>query len=541
MNKDMDPDTSIDSNEEIDFQSVIKTLLREKFLILIIVFLSTTITTIFSSTTNRVWIGSFNIVVKDESKSQGFNNNSFLGQLSNLNINTNAEKQTQILILKSPLVLKPVYEFVMKYNQERNPDIYKNSIKPSFEKWLDSDLKIEFKKDSTVLDVKYQSTDKDLIIQALNLISSKYRSYSKSDKEKNINKTIEYLETQSVLMREKFFLSQKSFNEFSIANGLGDLDGFVALGNSGNPLLNNNSSDLDLSSIDKILANQKLNNISNGNLRTENKAGQRYKLLFARLEKYEADYVDLSSKLKPNSELLQNLKKRIDNLKSSLKRPNEILLEFKNLKDEASRNGKILQQIENNLELIRLQKIRTPNAWELISEAKIDDKPVYPNKKKILFLTLIVSSIIGSLIAILKEKISGKIFEINDFKKLINFKYLDNINNFDPEYNSKIIIKNLEIKNAKETVGILYITDNFFENEISEPIKFSKKFFKYKFLNYKNLKEIDMFDNVIIIVTPGKVTHKNLEAILNYLKIYFDEIAGWIFLKEDLEILKKIL
>ncbi len=532
-----------DNNEEIDLQSIINTLLREKLLIFFIVVLSSTISTIFSFTTKPVWVGGFDIVVKENTKNKAtLGGNSLLGGISSLTLGSsiNDEKQTQILILKSPLVLKPVYEFVHKYNEEKYPNIYKNSKKPSFEKWLQSDLKINFKKESSVLDVKYQSTDKDLIIQTLNLISSKYKAYSKRDKEKNLNKTIQYLETQSNLMREKFFKSQKKYNEFTISNGLGDLDGFVGLGISANPLLNGKIDNLDLPELNNILDNKGALNIGERNLSNDNSAGQRYSFLFSKLERYEAEYIDLTSKLKPNSLLLQNLKEKIDNLKSSLKRPNEILVEYRNLKDEASRNDKILQQIENNLEIIKLQKVRTPDAWELISEATIDDNRVFPHKKKILFLSLITSSIIGALIGILKEKISGKIFEANDFKRLISFKHLDTIKGFNSEYNSKIIIKNLKIKNINSTLGILYLSENFFKNEIFEPIKLSQKLLKHKFLNYKNLNEIENLDYSIIVVSPGMISFNTLEKILNYLKLYNDDIQGWIIFEDDLESIKKI-
>ena len=42
------------------------------------------------------------------------------------------------------------------------------------------------------------------------------------------------------------------------------------------------------------------------------KAGQRFDNQFKLLEKYEAEYVDYSSVLKPNSVLLRNLKNKIE-------------------------------------------------------------------------------------------------------------------------------------------------------------------------------------------------------------------------------------
>ena len=79
--------------------------------------------------------------------------------------------------------------------------------------------------------VEYINEDRELIIKTLELISSKYQDYSKRDTEKQIIKTIEYLKQQIKLMSEKSIKSTKVFNEFSIKNGLGSIDGFVGIGN----------------------------------------------------------------------------------------------------------------------------------------------------------------------------------------------------------------------------------------------------------------------------------------------------------------------
>ena len=58
----------------------------------------------------------------------------------------------------------------------------------------------------------------------------------------------------------------------------------------------------------------------NSNFQIDNdKAGQRFQAQFKLLEKYESQYIDLSSKLKPSSKTLDSLKTKIDNLRSSLK------------------------------------------------------------------------------------------------------------------------------------------------------------------------------------------------------------------------------
>ena len=139
----------------------------------------------------------------------------------------NTENETQKLILKSESVLMPVFNFVQNYYKEKN--ISSNLY---FKKWLEENLNIEFENESSVLKVEYINTDKELILKALNLISSKYKDYSKRDTEKQITETIAYLEKQTILMKEKTLKSIKDFNSFSIENGLGSIDGFVGVGRS---------------------------------------------------------------------------------------------------------------------------------------------------------------------------------------------------------------------------------------------------------------------------------------------------------------------
>ena len=122
----------------------------------------------------------------------------------------------------------PVYEYVKEYSIKNKIDL--NQL--TFKQWVEEDLVISYKKGSTVLNVKYQNSDKDLILDVLNLISSKYKNYSKKDQEKTLTKTRNYLENQQKLMEKKSSESNKKFNKFSIQHGLGNIDGFIGLGNA---------------------------------------------------------------------------------------------------------------------------------------------------------------------------------------------------------------------------------------------------------------------------------------------------------------------
>ena len=58
--------------------------------------------------------------------------------------------------------------------------------------------------------------------------------------------------------------------------------------------------------------------------------------------------------MKPESEFLRNLKSKIDQLKESLKRPNEILVKYKELLKISERDESLLSQIENELIVTKL-------------------------------------------------------------------------------------------------------------------------------------------------------------------------------------------
>ena len=101
-------DNQINENDEINLYFIFNTLVREKKSILIVVFLSTLSSIIFSFIVKPIWKGSFNIVVKQDE-----NSTNILGKMPSdllgIDLGSNAGDKTQKLILQSPSVLMPVY------------------------------------------------------------------------------------------------------------------------------------------------------------------------------------------------------------------------------------------------------------------------------------------------------------------------------------------------------------------------------------------------------------------------------------------------
>ncbi len=520
MNKDFENYQS--KNDEFDLSLIFKTVLREKKIILTITILSAISGCIFSFIAKPIWRGSFEIVTNQTEGNLSSNRILDSLNIGGLKLGNNDKNETQKLILKSELVLLPVFEFVKKEYIKKGIDVSKMELK----EWIKDELNIDYENDSNVLFIKHKNTDKKLIIETLNLISQKYKEYSKRDILQNLDRTISYLEKQKEILRERSLESMKKFNKFSIENNLGNFDGFSGIGKYADNLTPFNNLFNDPNNLNLLNNTESLNLLNNTeslNLERTNKpvAGERYKNQFNKLELYEAQYADLSSKFKSNSDVLKNLKLKIENIKSQLKRPNKILIEYKNLYKIAKRDESLLNQVESNLELAKLQQVNTPQAWELISTPKLDQKRFWPQRKKIVILSTIFSLIISIILALLKENFSGILYEKKFIVDKLNSNLLDNLLKNNPVLNT-LVIKKL-FGDSEELVFINYkskVDTNFLEEIIKvNPITI---FSEFEYVSSKKIKSI------YILIEEGKFLLKDIEIINAYIQLYPEKIAGLI-------------
>ena len=504
-------------DELLDLRKLFNLFNRQKILIVSFTALATSFSIVYSILKVPIWRGTFQIVVSEDlndvSKSSGGNSirglQKFVGGGS-------SELETQSTILKSPLVLDSVYS-LFKETKKKEID---------FNQWRKNFLKVDFKKDTKVLQVEYKDKNKEFILETLNLISSKYQDYSKRDRQRSINQGIEYLELQQSQLINKSRASLKKLNEFSIKNGLGDIDGFVELDNS---IINDNQGESFLQ-IQEFLKNGALKNKNN---LTKSGAGQRYSAQFSMLENLEAQYSSLSSNLKENSQFLSKLKLRIDNLRKSLKRPNEILLEYRTLKRVAGQDESILQEVESRLLALKLEKVRKQKPWELISNPTISSKRVTPKRKQIVLSIFISSILISFLLAKLKEKRSKIIYEKDNLKSLLAFPFLGNLYTNNLFLNDSFLKNNIYKKFTKEKLKFLYLNDSFFKNETNKILDLFSNISKTAFLNLDKIKKIDDTSNIVLIAEIGTLKTDKLDQIQKYLSIYEDQVIGWIYLEKD--------
>lgn len=513
-------------DNEIDLKILLNIFLRNKILILSITFLTTLSTIIYSYISKPVWAGSFNIVIKEKVNNNNMSSSLNTNLLKSLALSTNRDNKTQELILKSPSVLMPVYNYANKNELAIN----KNFNPKSFNRWMKDGLDIKFEKNTNVLKIRYENNDKKIILKVLNKISKEYQNYSKQDLEKEIINTLDYLDNQQKIMRKKSSTSLKKLNKFNIENGLGDIDGFVALERSEMNLSDGNNINEFLEGINSNLPSSSFNNISTYSPNSSI-AGQRFKKQFAQLEQYEAQYLDLSSILRDNSTYLNQLKNKISKYRASLQRPNEILLKFKELKNQAERDQNLLNNIEKNLEVIKLEKVKSPTPWQLISIPTLEDYRVSPRRSLLTIQSLLIGFIGSYIFALLKEKSSKKIYELEDIKNRLSINYVDTIFISIIQISINLIYEIIKSNSSQgKKLKICIINFSSFD-EINLKNEFSKyKNIEISIISLINNIVLEKYDHILVFAEGGMI-NLNDTIILNKLnRINNHRFLGWFFI-----------
>ena len=182
------------TEDEIDFRQVFGALLRQKNLIAKITAASILFSGLYAFSKKPVWKGQFEIVLASTPSASSrvnslIQSNPGLANLVGVKGGTDQLK-TEVKILKSPSVLKPVFDFVKEKKEQQGID----TQDWRYADWLQS-LTIELVKGTSVLELAYRDTDKDLVLPVIQKISGAYQAYSGRDHER-INQAIQYLEQQ---------------------------------------------------------------------------------------------------------------------------------------------------------------------------------------------------------------------------------------------------------------------------------------------------------------------------------------------------------
>ena len=581
MSKQMTPsdinktDTIRNNNELLDLSLILKLILRNKIFISSFSTVFLVIGCLFSLSIKRTWEGQFQIVVDSKNKSGGN------PLLRNIGLGKEDSLLTQVEILKSPSVLRPVFEFY-KTNSDGSSD-----LEESFMGWQ-KNLNIELQRGTKVLNISYQDKNKSRIIPILEKTSFSYQEYSGRSKKRGQELKSKFLNDQIKLFKKKSSDSLRELQEFGMNNNL-DYQYSTPNPTNQNFQLGQNFGGGD---IEKVLQSKQMQvaqpgvlpNVGIENIRIQ--ASNRIRKIDLHLEKIknledsgeldiyigstippmvnegltvnlrkiEEALVDFRSKYTEDDRsiirLLEKRKFTIDLVKEravkyleaekleneaimeSAIRPKEVLLKYKELLRIATRHESTLINLEDQLTMQKLEEATLEDPWELITKPTLLNDPVAPSRRRIGLLSLIFGFLFGTTLSIYKEKKSGKIYSTEEVKNIFPIRIISeiNLNKIDSETQKLLFIRDYIYKNSR---GDLYFIN--LENIHSEDLdKFKKALIKQDFkkeIKFSSSKEffneVEEKNSKYLLIKIGSDNYQDIQMLIKrqvFLDIIFDGI-----------------
>ena len=526
----------------------------------------------YTNTRKKIWEGNFEIVLSNASnKAQVSSIPNELTSILGFGLNNQGAStlNTEVQILNSPLVLKPIFEYVKSEKKKKNPE-----IELAFPGWNKSSLEVNLKKGTSILEIVYRDNDKDIILPVLSKISSTYQDYSGKSKRRNIQLTKKYLTNQIDKFKIKSSSSIKKAQKFAMEQDL--IINNLNLNTNQNSLNKSNSrkndqnssfivSNAEIEAV-RINAANEIRNIDYQIKKIKDLKDDYKQLQYIGstieglskdglpklLEDMETEIATLRTKYTDKDEsIVRLLEKRdlfikllkersIGYLKAerlvaeatmeSAQRPKGVILKYKELIREASRDEETLVGLENQLNFINLEEARIEDPWELISNPYLSKKPVSPKKSKLYILGLFTGFLISYLLVLLKEKISGKVFEEIELEKIIESKICERYtyeyetnkikseSEFLTELANRKVINNLNFllfSNLQDTQ--IEIFNSIIGNIKNTDIKIN---LENDISNFKESEEI------ILVTSMRELPEKSLKKLKNKLQLFNIYVKG---------------
>lgn len=513
----------------------------------------------FAYSTKKTFQGEFQIVIdSDKNQSQisaGISaitaNNSLLNNLLDSSTSKKYKLQTEVGILKSPSILKNIFNFVKEQKTIKKSDEIKDL---EYMSWVKQNLDIELQKGTNILNIAYRDKDRELIIPVLDKISKAYQNYSGKNRSRNIELGLNFVNKQIEKYQIDSNKSMKNAQEFAIDNDLAFTNN-----SSTNIEANENIELLRVKASNEIrVINEEIKKFNNLQTLEEkmnfvlassfqpNDLSKRFRQLNTEISLkkniYKEDDEFMKKLLSQRNALMntivdsanQNLISKRSKAKARYKaasRPKEVIIEYSRLMSKATKDKLTLDNLETQKTIILLEKARMRDPWELITNPTILNSPYGPRKKRIMALGLLTGSFIGTLLSLLIEKNKDKILNSKEVKLITNWKFLAEIESSQKEnFSESIELFCKAFDNQKINELSILIIGNVDNLIIKNFTKTAQEYLKnIDIVITNNLNEVINSSNLVILVAIEVTTKKKLISTLNKLSIR-EEPNGYIVL-----------
>ena len=433
-------------------------------------------------------------------------------------------------------------------------------------KWK-KNINVALKSRTSVLEVSYKDTNKDIIFPVITKISEAYKAYPGRDKNKSLLEAIDYFNKQILLYRDKSEKAYRDYLSYSLENDLKTIPNITNL----NANTNNKENNIPVKNIDidpRILIQNQIKEIefeineiksvdlsnyddqtlpmffevpeaeSNSLVNVVNRKVIELSNLRTHFNENDRQILELKQNIKDlnkviHSNMIEYLSTEIRNLNSRLKlvsKPKEVVIKFKELQRDLIRLETILTNLENNKQVVSLQLAEKTNPWDLISTPILNDSQVAPNKKQVVLLGLIASILLGVASAIYADKFSGLIYSSQELKSIFKYNFLNIVDlNKDWKEGISLIARNINNELKIKSLGIIMTkeNDNYQEKIIQN---LAKTMANVNIVTSNKLTDLDMCENIILLVQQGKTKRDELFEINQNLKLLNKPLLGLIFI-----------
>lgn len=525
----MSPNPSVSpqlNNDEIDLRQIVGALGRQKILIGGTTLAAFLLSALYTLTLKPIWEGSFQIVLEDKSSGTGGRlaqlaaANPMLANLAGLSgVAGESSLETELKILESPSVLKPIYNFVKTRKGTGGEDV----TEWAYTDWVKDNLSIELVKGTSVLNLTYQDTDKSLVLPVLQKITKTYQEYSNRDDSTSINNGLKFAREQSEILRAKAKSSNRKYDAFKFTYGISD-----------------DAVSVNLPQVDKLALPFPQSQANRGSEPLAELSAINKEL--TRRREFLTDTDPSVQRLqKERQAILKYINQTGGGLISiagggSKQLNREILLEYKDLQRTALRDNAALTAMESELLSLQIQKAQERPPWELISTPTVLDKPVAPNKKRMVALGSLAGLVLGSGAALVRDHRSGLVFSEDELKSLLPCELLERLPaNAPQQWNKTAQLLTQGLLANAESVALIPIGD-LAPAELEQLSQALRNALGHRQLMVSNdLLASRGCSAQLLVTATGAPQRQQLQQLSQQLALQGTPLAGWLLIDPGLE------
>lgn len=528
--------TKNSADVEIDLRKLAAALQRRSGFILFGALSGLVGGTVFTLISSPLWEGEFQIVLSPKQNVSNSSLFNYPGSGLPLDLigglGRNSELETQIKILESPSVLRPVFDLV----NSKNSSIGTGTSNILFRNWVKDSLSIKLEKGTSVLSVSYRDTNKSMVLPVLHQISSTYQKYSGRDRLDSISRGLDFVNKHLAEYRLKAAASSRALDNFAIRYGISSVEGTGNRGLSGS--FNIGSFNLGSGSSNRILPSQ----TSPGTRRStpgnhlEELAGINKRLIrlqqqFTNRDPLVQALISERNALKTYIEMTAGgLLALPGQQPKSKEEAQELSVKYKELERRADRDTSILDSLESTLLSLQLEKAKSTKPWELISQPTLLATPVSPSLTRNLAMGLLVGLFAGTGSALVVDRSTGRIYSKEEILKEIPVSWLTDLPvKKSPAWNDRLkLLVSHGLKGS--TVALLPLGD-LNRQEIDDLCDGLRKIGITSAEICRTPLETEHFDQLLLLASSGSLNRKLLRTLQQDLNLLKKPTFGLIWLE----------